>query len=60
MRTHWSFMQLRHRSTSPSGMEFLVALRDANAACVAEDARLARRWRERIAGRTAKRIEQAR
>lgn len=63
MRTHWSFMQLRHRSPSPSGQEFLVALRAANAACVAEDARLERRWRQRMptgAGRTAKGIEPAR
>lgn len=63
MRSRWSFMRLRHRSTSASGQEFLVALRAANAACVIEDARLESRWRERMptgAGSTAKRIEPAR
>lgn len=47
MRSSWSFMRLRHRSLSPSATQFLADLRVANEACVAEDAQLEKRWRER-------------
>lgn len=45
MRSNWSVMKLRHRSTSPAAAEFLAALRTAHTACVAEDAVLEKRWR---------------
>lgn len=48
MRSNWAFMKLRHRSPSPAATAFLAALRDVHAASVAEDARLAKRWRARL------------
>jgi DNA-binding transcriptional LysR family regulator len=44
MRSNWSVMKLRHRSTSPATTKFLAALRTAHAACAAEDAVLEKRW----------------
>jgi DNA-binding transcriptional LysR family regulator len=48
MRSNWSVMKLRHRSTSPAATEFLAALRRAHAASVAEDAVLEKRWCARL------------
>ena len=48
MCSNWTFMKLRHRSISPAAKQFLAALRTANAASVAEDAVLEKRWRERL------------
>jgi hypothetical protein len=47
MRSSWAFMKLRHRSPTPAATALLSDLRDAHAASVAEDARLAKRWRAR-------------
>jgi DNA-binding transcriptional LysR family regulator len=48
MQTRWAFMKLRHRSPSPAAHAFLAELRTAQDAVMAEDARLARRWRARL------------
>lgn len=45
MQSNWAFMKLRRRSPSPAAIAFLTMLRAAQAAAVAEDARLEQRWR---------------
>jgi DNA-binding transcriptional LysR family regulator len=45
MRSNWAFMKLRHRSLGPAATAFMIALRAAHAASVAEDAMLEKQWR---------------
>lgn len=53
MRSSWSFMKLRHRSTSPAQTEFMATLRAAYSASAAEDLALEKRWRARLPLRAA-------
>jgi hypothetical protein len=48
MQSNWAFMKLRRRSPSPAAIAFLAMLRAAQAATVAEDARLEQRWRAQL------------
>lgn len=45
MRSAWAFMKLRNRSQSPAAIALMAALREANAAALAHDRKLEKRWR---------------